>query len=117
MDWDAVFEPLRTGMNEMLVTYFRDPPIALAILFTLPGLVLGVLNAVTTSKVVRWLLGKLAALSAFFVIIGAVGCVLPVDRGLFLTRMQAVVAAVLVALSWGFIIAVHKVAGGSTPGT
>jgi hypothetical protein len=108
MDWQTMLDPLRTSMDEMMVTYFRDPFIGLAILFTLPGLMLGVLNAVTASKVVHWLLGKLVALSAFFMIVGAVSCFIPVDRGLFFTRSQAIIGSILVALVWGFVIGVHK---------
>lgn len=36
MDWNAVFEPLRTGFNETFVI-FRDPSLTLALSLTLPG--------------------------------------------------------------------------------
>lgn len=109
MNWHDVFEPLRTGFNEMFVTYFRDPSLVLALALTVPGLLFGVLNAVWPGRrLLKWSLGRLVGLSSFFGVIGLALCVLPHDRGLFFTRTQALIAAGLVVVSWTFVIVLHK---------
>lgn len=109
IDWTEILAPIRTGFNEMAVTYFRDPSLILAVLLALPGLLLGILNAFSPGKrLLTWSLGRLSGLSAFFGILGFTLCVIPVNRGWLFTRTQALVAAGLVVVSWAFVIFLHK---------
>lgn len=52
IDWHEALEPLRIGMNEMFVKYLRDPSILIALILSVPSLILGVVNAFIPRK--KW---------------------------------------------------------------
>jgi hypothetical protein len=73
-------------------------------------LFLGILNGFTANRkpLIIWLIARVGGLSVFFGILGTALMVIPVNRGLLFTRLQAVIAAVLIWLAWGLIIFIHK---------
>jgi drug/metabolite transporter (DMT)-like permease len=109
IDWHEVLEPLRVGMNQAFVTYFRDPSILIALIFSVPSLILGVVNAfIPRKKWFLWILGRVTGVCCFFTITGFAMCLIPHNEGLFFTRTQSIIATVILGLVLAFVIAIHK---------
>ena len=109
IDWHEVLKPIRVGMNEMFVTYGRDPSILIALILSVPTLILGVVNGfISDKKFILWILGRITGLFGFFTILGFFLCFIPENEGLFFTRTQSVIATIILGLLLAFVVAIHK---------
>jgi len=108
-DWTELLAPLTSEMNRTLVLHFRDPFAILAMISAVLGVAMTmILVLVGPTRFLRWILGKTVGISSFFGLSSGALCLLPHNRGLFFSRVQAGIAVSIVTVSVVFIIIVYK---------